>query len=358
MTAFVLMTANLLLAALRSMIRLPGIYLFSVALIVLLFGLRWETGTDWNYYKDYFEGTSNTTLVHAHVEPGYIAFVRLISLITDNYSVYLMVHSVLLWFLIARFNQKFSSFPALSLVLVFIYIYPYLGAERQLLAVAFSWASLSFVLTKEPVKFYMTMFLAASFHFSAFVFIPAYFISTNKLGKYSLLLMSALVAVFLLLGSSEFLVRVLEVFAGASGKSYEAYYKTISADSFTFFGTAKKCLVLALIFIFNKALIASHFSMRYIVIRNLIVLGILLHFLFGTIIPIFVMRASLYFNALEGILLIHILSIIKGIKFKALFIPVILGYCYFYLYRALQIYQDLFFPYCQLFEEGCRAHLY
>jgi hypothetical protein len=330
----------------------------SLALIIALYSLRWETGTDWGSYFEFFDSFNSSDRFLVVFEPGYILLVKLVKSIWNNYSFYLLVHSALVWIFIWEVNKRLSPRPIISLVLVLCYFYPYLGSERQLIAIAFCWISLIFVISREPIKFYTSLAVAVSFHVSAVIFLPVYLISRPKFGKSTLALLGLFSVIVLSLDIFAPLMAVLEASTSMLGKDYGSYSENISAQSFYTTGLLKKIAVISLIIIFDKQLSREAFYRQYLIVRNIILYGFVLHALFGSSIPTFVGRASLYFNPFECILFTFILASIKSLIPRTIFCCLLIGYSYIYLYRSLQIYYDLFFPYCSVFETACRANIY
>ena len=84
---------------------------FVFGLFVFQVGLRWQTGTDWDIYLLHFEETntiSDVRLTLTGFEQGYSYFVLIVNQLSKNYSVFLVIHALLFYFLI------FSAFKRLS----------------------------------------------------------------------------------------------------------------------------------------------------------------------------------------------------------------------------------------------------
>ena len=71
------------------------------AFLVFHDGFRWETGCDWIPYSRYFDKLFvDYTLENPTFEIGYFLFLAPIRLVTDNYSVYLIIHAIVFYGLI------------------------------------------------------------------------------------------------------------------------------------------------------------------------------------------------------------------------------------------------------------------
>mgnify|MGYP002516214729 CR=1 FL=1 len=84
-------------------------------LLVFQDGFRWETGTDWDPYHNFFEElTISIQPDDSEFDIGYILFSYIIRIITDNYTVFLTVFAVL--FYSAFFYFIFSLYFPINLL--------------------------------------------------------------------------------------------------------------------------------------------------------------------------------------------------------------------------------------------------
>ena len=81
-------------------------FLFSLSSIILIsfIGFRWETGTDWEAYKDLFDTLQldwSFLFNVYHFDIGYVLFNALIKLFSNDYTLFLICNSVITIFFLA-----------------------------------------------------------------------------------------------------------------------------------------------------------------------------------------------------------------------------------------------------------------
>ncbi|MDY4788227.1 MAG: EpsG family protein [Bacilli bacterium] len=103
-------------------------------------------------------------------------FAKMCTYISDSYRVFLMLSAlpfIIGSFLIINRYSKNTYFSMLILITV-NYFFCFL-AVRQYFAMGFILISLNFIVDKRPVCFLLTIITASLIHFSAIIFLPAYF---------------------------------------------------------------------------------------------------------------------------------------------------------------------------------------
>ena len=138
-------------------------------LIVLADGLRWEMGVDWKSYKKMFD-----TGLMPGVEFGFRWYVQLISSFTSEYSIFIFITALLIYFgnLIILYKDT-HSLLAVSFVLS---ILPWFsGSMRQFIATAFVSAALVALPKMNKKHFIFLILMGTIFHLSAFLLMPIIF---------------------------------------------------------------------------------------------------------------------------------------------------------------------------------------
>lgn len=109
-------------------------------------------------------------------EPGYLVYVKLVSLLTDDYTIYFLINAIVIFGSLMRFARKYTKNPSL-----FFFLYMVLGTYsfaltglRQSLAMSVCLWALDFVKKKKFIRFVLTVFFASLFHKSAWIFIMIY----------------------------------------------------------------------------------------------------------------------------------------------------------------------------------------
>lgn len=321
--------------------------------IVLQVGLRWETGTDWSSYYDHFLNTTDIEMVFLNsligFELGYGLFSFFIRGLTDNYTIFLLLHAMLYYFLIFKANNRLSPFPFLSLLLFYVTNIGVLGSNRQLLALAICLYALRFIIEKKSVKFFILVFVAFLFHTTALLFMVYYFLNRD-FKKYQII-----IALFLalIIGKTS-LPNILfsglgSLLGGASSTKAEIYSGTsdLGPASLSLIGIIRRLLYFTL-FLYNYDRIIVKFK-EYNLLFNGFLFGLIFYLLFSNSLLILVNRGSLYFNIMEIFLLTSQFLIFHLKTDRKYVLLLILLYSIYLFFQAISPYADLFVPYKGIF---------
>ena len=108
------------------------------ALLVFQDGFRWETGTDWDPYHNFFEDlTISIQPEDSDFDIGYVIFTYIIRSISDNYTIFLTVFSVIFYSGFFYLIFKCSDAPFTSLLVFYMSTVYYMGMNRQFTAMTF-----------------------------------------------------------------------------------------------------------------------------------------------------------------------------------------------------------------------------
>jgi len=117
-------------------------------------------------------------------ERGYMIFNYLISFITGNRYIFILLFTITVYiFVYLSFKEYTENYPlaiVLFLALMFFFTFTYL---RQVMAVVISWYSLRYIVRRKPLQFALCVLLATTFHNSAVIFMPMYFVPAIKFNK-------------------------------------------------------------------------------------------------------------------------------------------------------------------------------
>lgn len=148
-------------------------------------------GYDRYIYADLFDSTADTTdsggsylnsaIIGYGKEFGYVLLNIFLSHITANRYVFILVVTcivyILIFFSIKEYVNDYSFACILFLGLMFFFTFTYL---REIIGMSVAWLSLKYIYRRELKKFLLVMLIAFSFHNSAVVFLPMYFIPIRK----------------------------------------------------------------------------------------------------------------------------------------------------------------------------------
>lgn len=114
-------------------------------------------------------------------EWGYLMFNQLIGLVTLNRYVFIFIATCLVYTLlfisIKRYCRNYPFAVIVFLGLWFFFTFTYL---RQVMAATIGWLAIKYVIDRKPIQFFLIVFIAFTFHNSAIVLAPFYFVPAKK----------------------------------------------------------------------------------------------------------------------------------------------------------------------------------
>ena len=168
------------------------IYHIYILQMILLLSLRHRTvGNDMiNYYSTFLSSGLDNYWSHKKLEIGYKLINYLIFKLFGNFQVLIVVMAMLTICPVAYFIYKRSKNPMMSLVIYmsFNYYYYTFITFRQSTAYGIILLSYKYIEEKKLFKFILCVLLAASFHKSALICLPIYWLFDIRIKNKSLLL--------------------------------------------------------------------------------------------------------------------------------------------------------------------------
>lgn len=114
-------------------------------------------------------------------EYGYFLWEILISYITANRYIFIFFCSILMYVLYYRaFRLYINNYPIACFLFLGLFYYFTITYIRQVIAVGIIWQSVRYIWLRKPIPFFSLVILAYSFHNSALIFLPMYFIPIKK----------------------------------------------------------------------------------------------------------------------------------------------------------------------------------
>lgn len=334
---------------------------FSLVLLFFFTAFRWEVGTDWeSYYKLFDELELNWTFVVNvfNFDLGYVLFNAFVRIFSNNYTVFLILDSLVAIGLIGLFLYRFSPLPNLSLFVFYntYYLSTYMGSNRRIIALGLIQFVFIYFFRMQKLSGYKGVFVAFLFHRTSFISIVAKWVPRNLLRLKSILLL--LISAFFI-GIFSLPYKTLGILA-ASLSNFE-HIPTISklifyTDTENNLSVISENLNTMILFTFSTFKRCFFLGVFYLVIRknirnidaitiyffNLYLLGFLLYMVFNGS-PIFQIL-SVYFTFIEVVLTGRIISFMK-FKFKIFMYLLLLIYGFMQLLSALTAYPELYIPY-------------
>jgi len=298
-------------------------------LLILFDGLRWENGTDWKNYYDFFIDSSDDRF--AIFEPGFFMLNKVVYTIWPNYTFLLLIQAILTYIVLWRFVKKYSPQPVLSVLLFFLLYVSVQGMNRQFWAILICLLSIDYLLSDKKWHFVCAVFVAFTFHTSALLFLCGLFLRRSF--SMRLLLMLFLISVMLSLTSFvSKLVDVLLVVSGGDVAMRVMFYSNMDYNDIASSGLmmivaiAKRLIwIIPILWLRNKkGLSLSPYINLFL---NYYIVGLIIYLIFnGSMLQILVSRASIYFNMFEIILIPYVIvNFRRRLSLRLLYIVV-----YFY----------------------------
>ena len=332
-------------------IRLLAVLVFlSVLWLIIHDGFRWEIGTDWSSYYDAFVSGSTE-----HMGIGYSAFNDIIRSLSSSYTVFLVVFASITYLVFGKLFYKYSDNPISSLCLYYCSMLGLMGCNRQILACVVCMISLRFVVSRKLVPFMLCILVASSIHFTAIVFIAAYFIygkQYSPITAYIILLIALLLGLFKLVDNIPNLEYIRFLDYQDTVSNYIEYYSGSYLGQTSMLGTLRRLLYVVLA-ILVKGRINDK---RYDFFLMLYIIGISIYLIFnGSIIQIAAGRGALYYEIAECVVIPCMLVHLPFNKLVKVVVWIFIFSVYFYLmWRNINSYYlldgvDIFNPYKSVF---------
>lgn len=184
-------------------------------------------GYDRYVYADLFDDVANYTMAGKSYteaaimgyksEFGYVYLNVALSYITANRYIFIFIYTVILYVLILQsFKRYITNYPfalLLFLGLWFFFTFTYL---RQVMAVSIAWLGYRYIYERKPWKYLLVVVLAYSFHNSAIIFAPLYFL---PLKKFNVSLVIMVMVALLLIGITGAPSALFDNFGEATGST-------------------------------------------------------------------------------------------------------------------------------------------
>lgn len=195
------------------------IFYFLVCILILFGGLRYQTGPDYSAYKIFYDCYGQSFSIIGRFEPGYQIFTHICkNILNFDFTEFLFAFTCVSIMVKAVFFYKYFKYPILLLMLYFPYLFLFadFGQIRQGMAVGIIFWALPAIQNKKIIQFYLIWLLACSFHFSAFIFFPFYFLGRIHLNLrwFFILLSLTFIANVLSLGA-----RIFQIIANLFSNS-------------------------------------------------------------------------------------------------------------------------------------------
>lgn len=327
-------------------------YLISIFFILAFSGLRWNTGTDWDNYFEYFQNQENVHLF----EPGYVSLVKFSKLLYNNYTFFLILFSTIILVFFGKANYELSPYPIFSVFIFISLVLPFWVRQSFSLAILFFGF---YCLTIDNKKLFVIFILLASlFHYSAFIALPLIFFydSYLSLKRVFILLISAVIIskLNLLSLTLDSLIQLLGFTEYFGIIKFSTYLTSETINDNINYGLRN---LVSMVNIF--AYVALFLFFRNRLNKNKVVFNIFLNiYLFGAIINLLSMgdvdtlrRFSMFFSIAPVILFPILIQNLKDKFLKITFVLVITVISFGRYYGNLTSYWSEYYPYISTFNK-------
>lgn len=310
MTAYTLLYGQILLSTLLSAVdkRLnKWLILITAFSLVLFSGIRYGVGIDFFSYFEYLQDVRLGNITY--VEPGFLLLEKAVLAVGGREQLLFFTTAFLITYFTMKYIRYFSAMPILSCYLYMsmpIFYLASFNGIRQFLATALFAYSIRFLVERSLTRYLTVMTLAATFHVTAVLMIPLYFVMHKDLKIYHYL--SIIMVYLLILPNISLLLSIMHM----SEKYVSDYYVNE--------GVNLKSLILLplfLVFSFYKAKLSKKCE-GYNVFLNMIFFSILLSVtpLFSSIPSVLITRLTTYFTIALIILIPNAILAIKNLYIK------------------------------------------
>jgi hypothetical protein len=155
---------------------------------LFFFGLRGFVYTDWYNYYPYFNGLPKLWEIGSgtfQYEIGFELYSIFIKSIWNNYFFWIFISSLIDACLLHVFFKRYSKYYVLGII-IFVVFHGFIieiNLLRNIKAMLLFLLSLRYIKEQKIIPFLLLNILAISFHLSAIVYIPAYFLLHREYSK-------------------------------------------------------------------------------------------------------------------------------------------------------------------------------
>ncbi|MCM3735037.1 EpsG family protein [Bacillus cytotoxicus] len=294
--------------------------------LVLVAGLRNNIGDTYFYMHAYTVTNFNWEYIQKNKDMGFNIFQMVLQKYTDDPQVMVFSAALITNVLIVFILYKYSRLIDLSLY-VYITSGMYLTSMngiRQYLAAAIIFAATKYILDGNWKKYILIVLLASTFHQSALVLIPIYFLIRRKAWSSTTFILLFL-AVLIVIGFNKF----SEVFFAAIGDTQYGHYKDFHEGGANILRVAVDAAPLILAYFGRERLRELFPKSDYVV--NMALLGAVF-MLISTQNWIFA-RFTIYFGLYQLILISWVVKLFTKKDQKFIYYAIVVCYFVYFVYE-------------------------
>lgn len=328
-------------------------------IVVLFIGLRWQTGTDWTNYRDYYLYAYMPDALTSSFGIGFRIVNQIVRSVGISYSGYLLIYTAIyIGIMTLCFDEdKYEMAGWLMLLFYSSFLIAWMGTARQIMAVAICLYSIRFILSRNWAKFLLCVAIATCFHVTALCFLVAWPAARLRLTLWMTWIALVLTEAAALLHVGRLMVqavgnelgipylsRMLAIYANAHSQSAYLAYVGSPARTALFYATR---LLPLLFFTLCFRLFKSERDQLYF---KLYLLSVIIFVFFYEVIPMIPLRAGMYFGISQLFLMALLTRRIPHRALRGLYCIGLVLLCFARLYVDLHASTSyLLLPYKSIF---------
>ncbi|PEA20198.1 capsular biosynthesis protein [Bacillus cereus] len=302
--------------------------LMATTSLVLVSGFRNNIGDTYFYMHAFKVNDFNWENVQDSKNIGFSILQMILKMYTNDPQILIFITALTTNILIVAVLYKYSRMIELSLY-VYIASGMYLvsmNGLRQYLAAAIIFTATKYILNGNWKKYFLIVLFASTFHQSALVLIPIYFLVRRKAWS-TITFILLFIAVLIVLGFNQF----AEVFFATIGDTQYGHYKDFQEGGANIIRVAVEATPLILAFIGRHKLRELFPQSDYIV--NMALLG-LIFMIISTQNWIFA-RFSIYFGLYQLILISWVVKLFSKKDRKFVYYSILICYFIYFVYEHI-----------------------
>lgn len=313
---YIILISTIFFAFLSTDDRLKKSFSISFIILFLYLAFRCDFGIDYPGYVKMFNNIKLDLVKNGDVEYGWYA----LNYIFPNFELLIFTTSLFyvctFYFLIKKFVPKeYWWFSVLILVLNFNYLILHASAMRQTIAILLFLNSIPFLLNRNILGYFLLCVLAYSFHRSAIILFPVYFVqylnSESNLKFWTVVIVLFVTIMF----GAEYLSDILSVLLDnmSGGERYQSYLNENHSKTMKFINIG-----VYLTLIVGLSITEKKQEKKIQIINKVFIIGIISVAFSST--SEMIVRLGYYFLPLSIIVYPYILKSIDNKMFKILFL--------------------------------------
>ncbi|MDO6516176.1 EpsG family protein [Zobellia uliginosa] len=298
------LATSLLQVLLNKRISLLLFSLFLALIAVLAF--RGSDGVDTENYLTFFNDIGYKEEGYEGLDIGFLYLSTLIKWIKNSEVFYFLCIAVLSVGLKLKAMDKLSPLPLVSAFVLFGTYFLSLEANqiRQALALGVGLLSLHFIIKRKRLWFFSSIILAATFHVSSIILLPAWWLFDFKISRKRLLLILGISFLFVFISLVDvFQFSVKYAFFWGQFIFSKLLNYASKMERVGFSPIQLWYVFISVVFIIERKRINNQ---TYSFLLNLFIIGVAMNFFLNSF--SYMIRITYYFIAIEGVLLAYLLK--------------------------------------------------